>query len=36
NLTIEDIRDTGRVGADLTYDIINRPAYQHALAMGDT
>jgi trehalose synthase len=36
NLTIEDIRDTGRVGADLSYDFINRPAYQHALAMGDT
>ncbi|WP_411720796.1 maltose alpha-D-glucosyltransferase [Mycetocola sp.] len=36
NLTIEDIRDTGRVGADLSYDFINRPAYQHALAMGDS
>jgi trehalose synthase len=36
NLTMEDIRDTGRVGADLSYDFINRPAYQHALAMGDT
>ncbi|MET0887179.1 MAG: maltose alpha-D-glucosyltransferase, partial [Mycetocola sp.] len=36
NLTVEDIRDTGRVGADLSYDFINRPAYQHALAMGDT
>jgi trehalose synthase len=36
NLGIEDIRDTGRVGADLSYDFINRPAYQHALAMGDT
>ncbi|GAA3751937.1 maltose alpha-D-glucosyltransferase [Microbacterium kribbense] len=36
NLTIEDIRDTGRVGADLSYDFINRPAYHHALAMGDT
>jgi trehalose synthase len=33
---MEDIRDTGRVGADLSYDFINRPAYQHALAMGDT
>lgn len=36
NLGIEDIRDTGRVGADLSYDFINRPAYQHALAMADT
>jgi trehalose synthase len=36
NLAIEDIRDTGRVGADLSYDFINRPAYHHALAMGDT
>ncbi|MBG6239954.1 trehalose synthase [Mycetocola sp. CAN_C7] len=36
NLTMEDIRDTGRVGADLSYDFINRPAYQHALAVGDT
>ncbi|WP_314146327.1 maltose alpha-D-glucosyltransferase [uncultured Leifsonia sp.] len=36
NLTIEDIRDTGAVGADLSYDFINRPAYHHALATGDT
>jgi len=36
NLTIEDIRDTSEVGADLSYDFINRPAYQHALATGDT
>ena len=36
NLTMEDIRDTGRVGADLSYDFINRPAYQHALVTGDT
>ncbi len=36
NLTMEDIRDTARVGADLSYDFINRPAYQHALATGDT
>jgi trehalose synthase len=36
NLTIEDIRDTGRVGADLSYDFVNRPAYHHALATGDT
>ncbi len=25
NLTIEDIRDTGAVGADLSYDFISRP-----------
>ncbi|MFD1719940.1 maltose alpha-D-glucosyltransferase [Amnibacterium endophyticum] len=36
NLTMEDIRNTGRVGADLSYDFINRPAYQHALVTGDT
>jgi len=36
NLGIEDIRDTGRVGADLSYDFVNRPAYQHALITGDT
>lgn len=36
NLTIEDIRDTGAVGADLSYDFIGRPGYQHALATGQT
>jgi trehalose synthase len=36
NLAMEDIRDTGRVGADLSYDFINRPAYHHALATQDT
>jgi trehalose synthase len=36
NLTVEDIRDTAAVGADLSYDFINRPAYHHALAVGDT
>ncbi len=36
NLAMEDIRDTGRVGADLSYDFVNRPAYHHALATGDT
>ncbi|MEO7147482.1 MAG: maltose alpha-D-glucosyltransferase, partial [Terrimesophilobacter sp.] len=36
NLTVEDIHDTGLVGADLSYDFINRPAYQHALATSDT
>jgi trehalose synthase len=36
NLTIEDILHTSRTGADLSYDFISRPAYQHALATGDT
>lgn len=37
NLTIDDIREVGEAGADLSYDFINRPpAYQHALATGDT
>ena len=36
NLTIEDIRDTGAVGADLSYDFIGRPGYHHALATGQT
>ena len=36
NLTIEDIRDTGGVGADLSYDFVTRPGYHHALATGQT
>jgi trehalose synthase len=36
NLTVDDIKITSDAGADLSYDFINRPAYQHALAMGDT
>ena len=36
NLTIDDIRNTGSVGPDLSYDFITRPAYQVALATGDT
>ncbi|HCE59976.1 maltose alpha-D-glucosyltransferase [Janibacter terrae] len=36
NLSIEDIRDTAAGGADLSYDFVNRPAYHHALATGDT
>ena len=36
NLTIDDIREIGEAGADLSYDFINRPAYQHALATADT
>ncbi|MEO8518989.1 MAG: maltose alpha-D-glucosyltransferase, partial [Dermatophilaceae bacterium] len=36
NLTIDDIKVTSEAGTDLSYDFINRPAYQHALAMADT
>jgi trehalose synthase len=36
NLSIDDIRKTSRYGADLSYDFVNRPAYVHALATGDT
>ncbi len=36
NLTIDDIRQIGEAGADLSYDFVNRPAYQHALATADT
>ncbi|MEO7061673.1 MAG: maltose alpha-D-glucosyltransferase, partial [Lapillicoccus sp.] len=36
NLTIDDIRETQERGADLSYDFVNRPAYHHALATGDT
>jgi trehalose synthase len=36
NLTIDDIRTMSETGADLSYDFVNRPAYQHALVMGDT
>ena len=35
NLTMDDIRATGEAGADLSYDFVTRPAYQHALATGD-
>jgi len=36
NLTIDDIHNTSERGADLSYDFVNRPAYHHALAVGDT
>ena len=36
NLTIDDIKVTSEAGTDLSYDFINRPAYQHALATADT
>ena len=31
NFTIDDIRTMSDSGADLSYDFVNRPAYQHAL-----
>ena len=36
NLSMDDIKVTSEAGADLSYDFITRPAYQHALATGDT
>jgi trehalose synthase len=36
NLSIDDIRASSARGADLSYDFVNRPAYDHALATGDT
>jgi trehalose synthase len=35
NLTLEDIKAMSQGGADLSYDFITRPAYQHALVTGD-
>lgn len=36
NLTVDDIAAMSHGGADMSYDFITRPAYQHALLMGDT
>ncbi len=36
NLTVDDIAAMSRGGADLSYDFISRPAYQHAILTGDT
>lgn len=36
NLTLEDLREMSRGGADLSYDFVTRPAYHHALVTGDT
>ncbi|MCP2052851.1 UNVERIFIED_ORG: trehalose synthase [Pseudomonas fluorescens] len=36
NLTVDDIAAMSHGGTDLSYDFITRPAYQHALLMGDT
>ena len=36
NLTVDDIADMSRGGADLSYDFITRPAYQHALLTGSS
>ena len=35
NLTLEDVKAMSEGGADLSYDFISRPAYQHALVTGD-
>ena len=35
NLTLEDIQAMSHGGADLSYDFVTRPAYQHALVTGD-
>lgn len=35
NLTIEDIKEFAKMGADLSYDFITRPAYIHAVITGD-
>jgi trehalose synthase len=36
NLSMDDIKVTAEAGADLSYDFVTRPAYQHALLTGDT
>jgi trehalose synthase len=36
NLSIEAIKVTAAAGPDLSYDFVTRPAYHHALLMGDT
>jgi trehalose synthase len=36
NLSIDDIKKTSVRGPDLSYDFVNRPAYAHAMATGDT
>jgi len=35
NLTLEDLKAMSQGGADLSYDFVTRPAYQHALLTGD-
>lgn len=36
NLAMDDIAATSKVGPDLSYDFVTRPAYQYALLTGDT
>lgn len=36
NLSIDDIKLTSELGADLSYDFITRPAYHHAIVTADT
>ncbi|MDF2696828.1 MAG: treS, partial [Labilithrix sp.] len=35
NLTLDDIKESSRGGADLSYDFVTRPAYHHALVTGN-
>lgn len=35
NLSLDDIKSMATDGADLSYDFVTRPAYQHALGTGD-
>src|SRR5262249_55951822 len=35
-LAFDDIHDMSSGGADLSYDFVTRPAYEHALLTGDT
>lgn len=36
NLSMDDIKTMSQSGADLSYDFVNRPAYQHAIATAET
>jgi trehalose synthase len=36
NLSLDDLKTMAGSGADLSYDFVNRPAYHHALIVGDT
>ncbi len=36
NLSIDHIKTMSELGADLSYDFVNRPAYHHAMATADT
>ena len=36
NLSMDDIKNTGSMGPDLSYDFVTRPAYHVAMCTGDT